>query len=45
MNTYAIQEHFNQYLDLLNKIHKIGNDLDACIIEVEITALAKKGNL
>lgn len=42
MSTYTIQEQFNQYWDLLNKIHNIGHDLDACINEVEITALETK---
>jgi len=42
MSIYTIQEQFNQYLDLLNKIHNIGHDLDACINEVEITALEAK---
>jgi len=42
MSTYTIQEQFNQYLELLNKIHNIGHDLDACINEVEINALRIK---
>ncbi|RBQ06664.1 hypothetical protein [Pedobacter miscanthi] len=42
MSTYTIQEQFNQYLDLLNKIHNIGHDIDASINEVEITDLEAK---
>lgn len=36
MSTYTIQEQFNQYLDLLNKIHNLGHDIDASINETEI---------
>ena len=42
MSTYTIQEQFNQYLDLLNKIHNIGHDIDASINEVEIKDLEAK---
>jgi len=42
MSNYSIQEQFNQYLDLLNKIHNFGHDIDASINEVEITDLEAK---
>lgn len=42
MSNYTIQEQFNQYLDLLNKIHNIGHDIDASINEVEIKDLEAK---
>ncbi|TCD08281.1 hypothetical protein EZ449_12810 [Pedobacter frigidisoli] len=42
MSTYTIQEQFNQYLDLLNKIHNLGHDIDASIDETEITDLETK---
>lgn len=46
MSSYTIQEQFNQYLDLLNKIHNIGHDIDASINEVEIKDLeAKRASL
>jgi len=42
MSTYTIQEQFNQYLDLLNKIHNLGHDIDASINEVEIKDIEAK---
>jgi len=42
MSTYTIQQQFNQYLDILNKIHNIGHDIDASINEVEIKELEEK---
>lgn len=42
MSTYTIQEQFNQYLDLLNKIHNLGHDIDAAINEVEILDMEAK---
>jgi len=42
MSTDTIQQQFNQYLDLLNKIHNIGHDIDASINEVEIKGLEEK---
>jgi hypothetical protein len=44
MSTYTIQEQFNQYLDLLNKIHNLGHDIDASINEVEISDIEAKRN-
>lgn len=42
MSSYTIQEQFNQYLDLLNKIHNVDHDIDTSINEVEIKDLEGK---
>lgn len=42
MSSFTIQEQFNNYLDILNKIHVIDHDIDASINEVEINDLAER---
>ncbi|MCX2575188.1 hypothetical protein [Pedobacter sandarakinus] len=42
MSKLSIQEQFNNYIELLNKIHNIDQDIDALINEVEITDLKEK---
>lgn len=42
MSQFTIQEQFNNYLSLLNKIHNIDQDIDALINEVEIADLQEK---
>ncbi|KLT66994.1 hypothetical protein [Pedobacter sp. BMA] len=42
MSSFTIQEQFDNYLDILNKIHVIDHDIDASINEVEINDLANR---
>jgi len=45
MSQFAIQEQFNHYINLLNKIHNIDQDIDALINEVEISDLREKRSI
>ena len=42
MSKNTIQEQFNSYLELINKIHTIGHDIDASINESEIKDLEER---
>jgi|GEM_PF-957236 len=42
MSKVSIQQQFNDYLQLLNKIHNLDQDLDGLINEVEISALQEQ---
>jgi len=42
MSTKAIQEQFNIYIDLLDKIHTLGHEIDASINESEIKDMEER---
>lgn len=42
MNIKTIQEQFNIYIDLLDKIHTLGHEIDASINESEIKDIEDK---